>query len=181
MIRTVRLPERVKHNRRDNIKTACAYNGQIYVRPMVAINARKADLDMREQIADLDTERDWYRLATVGVHRPWPGAMALWECELLGHDTPGCCRTGSLGYARSTSPGYEVGFDGYFVERSMCAIKVEPIVQDVPMVVTESEYARKRARKHQQNLAARKRTLTDEQRKEILRRENNHMRGFSRV
>jgi hypothetical protein len=190
MIRTVRLRERVRHNTRDNIKTACAYNGQIYVRPMVAIRKHKADLDMREQMRDLGSERDWYALNTVGVHRPWPGAMALWECELLGHDTPGCCRDGSDVYATSTSAGYEVVIDGYFVERHECGIRViEPVIEHERVLTTwerkradeEARKAARKERKRQQSLAARKRTLTDEQRKEILRRESVGARGWSRI
>lgn len=148
--------------------------------------ARKQALDMREQLHDLGSERDWYRLNTVGVHlrtnttaHTFTVDLAEWEITLLG-DLARVYYAPEIVHS-TRSQAYEVGFDGYFVERSMCAIRVEPVVQDVPMVVTESDYARKKARKHQANLQARRRTLTDEQRKEILRRESVGMRGFSRV
>ena len=180
MIRTIRLRERVKHNTRDNIATAQAIGSQIFVRPMVAIRQKRADVDMGEQLSDLDSERDYMALMCVGVHRPTGESLAEWEAVLTDVAWPEC-NFGSRLVQSSRSPGYEVAFDGYFVERSMCAIRVEPVIEDAPMVVTQSDYARKRARKHQANLEARKRTLTPEQRKEILRRESVGMRGFSRV
>jgi len=150
---------------------------------------RKRNLDMGEQLRDLGSERDYYTLATVGVHRPWPGAMALWECELLNHDTPWCCRAGSDVYATSRTPGYDVGFDVYYLDRAHTVTKIEPVIEeDKPMSALQrkwaDEAARKAARKERKRkeaLEARKRTLTDEERRAILRRESIGLLGFSRM
>lgn len=163
MIKKISVRDKPKHNSRDNGR-AQAYGSQYYVRHMVAIKAKIADLDMREHLGDLDSERDWRLLNTVGVHLPMSWTMSRDErAEICGQEFA------HLPYSTCT-PGYHVQVtDMDTLAYNMAALDGHVIERGSPAVV------------NLQPMYTATRTLTSEQRRQMIRNENVSRYGFSRV
>lgn len=162
-----------KHNTR-NTDDAIFRNGVCYVRTNVYLRARKAELDMREQLSELhDDGMAWQRrrVTTIGNVR-WTGFTMNWtdpQTQIvwryrparlmhLRNEGPTSCTSESPGYA--FCEGRRVSLEDVVIER-------KPVIQHaIPRKQRIQPHVRK------------PRTLTDDERTAAIKREQIARYGF---